>query len=149
MMVLEQIDVTDLRRAGTTRLNVAETYRYPDFQTLGPVAVEARITVTDTGVILAGHFTGEIEEPCDRCLLPYHRTLSSRFEERYVDHVFLPDSLTGGGEVQLQQNDFYDTLGADGILDLKDMVRQYVIMALSLDRICGGPACMLSGQQEA
>lgn len=140
-MSLAQIKLQDLVRAGQTSLAVSEPFVYEDLPVTGPVQVKAYLQVTDVGATVKGQLWATLEEPCDRCLEPYRRDISPRFLDRYV-YASLADH-PASKEVELAGDDFYDTIGPDGILDLEDLVRQHIILAMTTDRICGQSDCKM------
>ncbi len=141
-MVLEQIKVKDLLRANQKELTVNEQYEYDDLPTTGPVDVKAYIELNSTGLVVKGRFAANVEEPCDRCYEPFERTLHGRFEDRFV-YQSLIEEHPAGAEVELHDEDFYDTLGADGLLDLKDLIYQHIILAMSSNRVCEKENCTI------
>lgn len=138
-MALETIKLKDLIRAGQKELLVQETYEYEDLPLKEPVQVQAQIRLNTTGVTVLGKFKAVVEEPCDRCYEPFERTLQNSFEERYVYESFI--DLAPPSERELRSEDFYETLEPEGDLDLKDLVHQHIILAMSADRICERETC--------
>lgn len=141
-MIQETIKLKDLIRTGQKEVVLDESYTYEDLPLTAPVQVTARVRLTSTGVTVQGTFHAISEEPCDRCLEPFKRELSQRFDERYV-YESLTD-FSSASEMELHEEDFYDTIGPEGILDLKDLVRQHLVLALSADRICERETCVIS-----
>lgn len=140
-LTAETLQLKELIRLGQTDVQVQGRYDYDDLPVTQPVEVSARVTLSETGATVRGQFTAVVEEPCDRCTDPFSRTLEETFSERFVY-----DSLTAQpspGEFELHDEDFYDTIGPDGILDLKDLVYQHVLIALGINRFCGRETCQL------
>jgi uncharacterized metal-binding protein YceD (DUF177 family) len=141
-MAIERIRVKDMINTGQKEVRLDEQYDYADLlPTKEPVHVDALAHLTATGLAINGNFEAHLEEPCDRCSSPYERWINSRFEEQYV-HAALVDEVPGG-DMQLHNEDFYDVLGPDGTLDVKDLVYQHIIIAMSNDRVCNQETCTL------
>jgi uncharacterized metal-binding protein YceD (DUF177 family) len=146
-MIQETIKLKDLIRAGQKEVVVDEAYTYEDLPMKAPVRVQAHVRLTSTGVTVKGSFDALAEEPCDRCLEPFERQIFQRFDERYV-YESLTD-FSSASEMELHEEDFYDTIGPEGVLDLKDLVRQHLVLALSTDRICERDTCVIQSGASA
>lgn len=139
-MAVGQVHIKDLIRAGQRELSLEEDYDYPDLPVKGTVHLNAHLQLSSIGAIVSGVFQGVLQEPCDRCLEPFERPVQSRFEERFVYQSMVEDTMRSG-EIELMESDFYDTIGPEGILDVKDLVYQHIILAMSNDRICNRESC--------
>lgn len=66
----------------------------------------------------------------DRTLEPFETDLDVRFDEglEIVDKVILPDTL------ELNQEDAVDQIGVDEPIDLNELLRQYVILSLPMQK---------------
>lgn len=139
-MAIETVYLKDLLRTGQTDVVLSEAYAYDDLPVVGVASTDLRLSVNNTGMTAKGRYEATVEEPCDRCFEPYQRILSGRIDERFVY-----ESLTdpSGGERELQPEDFYDVIGDDGVVDIKDLIRQYIVLGLSTDRVCNSDGCNL------
>jgi len=138
-MSQETIKLKDLIRTGHKEASWDAQYEYDDIPLVGSAHFTGHIQLTSTGVNLQGDIDATSEEPCDRCAEPYRRTIEEHLNDRFV-YAALVETWSSG-EKQLTEDDFFDTIGPDGILDLKDIVHQYLVMALSGDRVCNRPGC--------
>lgn len=142
-MAIEQVRLKDLIRDQQKELTLDERYEYDDLPVEEPVSVQCHIKLKSTGVDVVGRYQAHVKEPCDRCFEPFEREIRRSFEDRFV-YESLTDTQ-GTGEVELHEEDFYDTIGYDGVLDVKDLVRQHIIIALSSDRVCENETCIIPG----
>ena len=94
----------------------------------GPV----RLMRTGEGVLVQGHLTGELSMPCSRCLEPV--TVPVDID---VVEVFSPtlDILTGQA-VQPEDDDTALWIDEHHILDLREVLRQDLLVALPLHPLC-------------
>lgn len=141
-MVLEKIKIKDLIRSGERELAIQEFYSYEDLPLKDPVQVVTRIRLNSVGLTVSGSFRALLEEPCDRCYEPFERIVSDSFEERFV-YEPLTDK-TPPGEMELRSENFYEPVDPEGELDLKDLVHQLVVIAISHDRVCRRDSCSLT-----
>jgi len=136
---MEKVKIKDLIRTGQKELDIDAEYTYEDLPEKEPVEVHAHIWLTSTGLNVRGKLHTLIEEPCDRCFEPFEREINRYFEDKFVYESFIDDSRSG--EIELHEEDFYDTTGAEGVLDLKDLVYQHLILSISTDRVCNKVTC--------
>jgi uncharacterized metal-binding protein YceD (DUF177 family) len=142
-MTREKIYLKDMIRTGQTEVSLQESYQYEDLPTVAPVTVEAHVLLNSTGGTVRGKFEAELEEPCDRCYEPYRRGIHESFDDRFVYESFIDAYPTG--DMELRSEDYYDTVGEDGILDVKDLVYQHIVIAMSADRVCEQETCVIKG----
>lgn len=140
-MTIESLKIKDFLRSGQKEVLLDEAYTYDDLPLTQDTHAKVTIKLNSTGLLVHGRFETEAEEPCDRCTQPHRRKLSDQFEERFVHTALLED--IGGGEHELHDEDFYDTIGPDGVLDVKDLIHQYLVIALSTDRVCNQSNCRI------
>jgi uncharacterized metal-binding protein YceD (DUF177 family) len=141
-MATEKIAIKELVRQGKNSLVLDEVYQYDDLPAKGPVQVHAELNLNATGLNVRGAFRAQIEEPCDRCYEPYERTLNVPFEERFV-YENLTDNYPSGGEFELHNEDFYEIVDAEGELDIKDLIYQLIVIAMTTDRVCQKGTCTI------
>lgn len=79
-----------------------------------------------------GHFTVELELDCDRCLVPFKWPISTDFDLLYAPE----DKAAPPEEANLNDEEaelgFYQGAG----LELVDILREQVLLALPMQRIC-------------
>ncbi len=81
---------------------------------------------------VAGHVSTRIEAACDRCLEPIAIPVDTDFDLIYRPAAYMPE----GDEVEVQEREtevgFYQGEG----LELKDVLREQVLLALPMHRVC-------------
>lgn len=105
----------------------------------GPV----RLINTDTGVLAQGRLLANAILPCARCLEPVTVTLSVELEEVFTPTI---DILTGKS-IMPDEEDRSLWIDQNHVLDLTDVLRQNVLLALPVHVLCRSscrglcPAC--------
>lgn len=96
--------------------------------------LEVRVVVSNSGskYLLDGHISGEITLQCDRCLEPYGHHLDTGFHVALVAR----QSESGSVEVELFQDDLGVEVVDDFILDLSELAREQVFLALPMKTLC-------------
>jgi uncharacterized protein len=102
---------------------------------IGRCELNLRATRTDDRVKLAGKLGTVVSFECDRCLAP----LSMPVEETF-DLVYVPP-LGTGEEHELGENDLLMGFYQNGIIDVDDLVREQIELALPMARLCN-EACL-------
>jgi len=115
-------------------------YVYPDGEPLlggneasrliGRSTVDATVTREGDRVELEGELNANVEFNCDRCLNPTRVPVSQRF-----DLVYVPP-LGTGDETELGEDDLQVGFYRDQIIDLDDLVREQIELALPMSRVC-------------
>lgn len=119
----------------------------PKLRQAGPLkaAGKVELIVSELGEIrVQGHLSVLMEADCDRCLEPASFPVDSDFELCYR-----PVTEGYGEEVKLDEGEaemgFYE---GDG-LELNDVLREYVLLALPMQRVCSEDCkgiCPVCGQ---
>ncbi|MBN3033068.1 MAG: DUF177 domain-containing protein [Candidatus Saganbacteria bacterium] len=100
-----------------------------------PVRVDLHLLNTGTSVLLSGTLETEAELECARCLKKFRRPVSARLSEEYVREVPAAPAKKGR-EIELKAEDFVYPLGPDETLDLNEMIRQNLVLALPIKVLC-------------
>lgn len=87
---------------------------------------------TDRGLLASFDARATVGERCARCLIPVDCPIRVRFEEEYVPIV---DANTGRRLGGVAQEEGF-TIGVDFVLDLREPLRQYVLMSEPLKPLC-------------
>lgn len=135
---MDTLNIKQFLQYGQDRLSVEEEYTFPDIQSRGPFNCSATIRTRATGLDVAGAISGEAELPCDRCLTLMRVPVTLTFDERFV---FFHDIEYGERDRERMIDDFYEEVDAEGELDLKDLMRQLILLDLAQPHICGQPNC--------
>ena len=119
----------------------------PKLRQTGPLKAAGKVELV-TGSLgeirVKGHLAVSMEADCDRCLEPAQCPVDSDFELYYR-----PVAEGYGEEVAIDQSEaemgFYE---GDGV-ELKDALREYVLLALPMQRVCNDNCkgiCPVCGQ---
>ena len=137
------LKIADLLRKLSLSHNAADTrfqgeYLFEDLPSDGPLHVDWTIQPEAAGLSVHGKLTGVLSLECARCLTPYKVLLDMPIDERYVFSSFTEDF---GKEKELLAEDFYETADEEGLLDLKDIARQFLLMEVENHPLCGTADC--------
>ncbi|MCD6288943.1 MAG: DUF177 domain-containing protein [Anaerolineae bacterium] len=87
---------------------------------------------TGTGVLVTGHLVTRVELVCSRCLTPFEAPLAIDVEEEFRPTV---DVITGRHLV-MEEEDEALWIDDHHVLDLTEVVRQDLLLALPLHPLC-------------
>ncbi len=97
-----------------------------------PAAVHGRIRRSGNEVELSGELTASIEAPCGRCLKPVRLPIHAEFAERFVPAV----SWRAEEQHELHEEDLNLAVFDGEIIDLDDVVREEILLALPGHTLC-------------
>jgi uncharacterized protein len=120
--------------AGTTRFRVIDDPEPdfgPDLQVANPVRGSVRLLRTQNAIIAYCQVRATVQLDCSRCLEPFLTDLTATFAEE-----FLPSINVVTGAALQSQEDTALRIDERHILDLTEITRQYLLMALPLNPIC-------------
>ena len=102
----------------------------------GPV--EGRLTARNTEelLIVDGEWRARMRLPCSRCLEEIVVPLSAPIQEEFG----LPGRQYPGGAGPIEQDEPAEAAFAEGVLDLTELLRQQVLLALPVSPVCR-PTC--------
>jgi uncharacterized protein len=116
-------------------------YVFPERQQLqdresrivGPSSIDARATRSGDELRLAGRVAATVEIDCARCLKPVPVKVDDSFDLFYIPSVnrLLPDE-----ERELAKDDLLVAFYRDDCLDLDDVVREQIELAIPMARLC-------------
>ncbi|MET0648703.1 MAG: DUF177 domain-containing protein [Pyrinomonadaceae bacterium] len=133
-----QIEVENLTAAASP---FAHTYRAEEVELeeegarlLSDVAVEGSATRKGEQVRLRGTLRTEVELLCDRCAAPESAPLAVEF-----DTSFIPQEVEAvkAENVELQAEDLILSAYEGGAVDLDELVREQILLALPSRHLCG------------
>lgn len=85
------------------------------------------LSKTSTGFFVSGEVKGKAQVCCDKCLDDFLMPVTFFLHERYVLSAFTqPESR--GKEQELHEEDFYEVIDGNGVLDLSDVFRQFFLL---------------------
>lgn len=97
-----------------------------------PLRVNAQATLKGEEVRVRGGIAGTVEAACDRCLAPVPLPLDLSFEARFIPAASYEESQT----VELQDEDLDFSVLTDDFIDLDELVREQVLLALPIRLLC-------------
>lgn len=132
---------------GSRRLVEIELDTFPldSALTARDVTASIRLTRLNTGVLAQGTAEGTVELECVRCLNQFDYAFSTRFAEQFRQTL----DISGGHGFTVPHEDREDDEGADELafeindaheIDLTELLRQWILLALPMNPICG-PNC--------
>lgn len=87
---------------------------------------EVEVFRTGQGVVLQGRVEADVPLVCSRCLLSFHETVRVRLDEEFS---LRPPELANG---ELGPQDFISWIGPEQQLDVREVVRQHMQMAIPM-----------------
>lgn len=88
---------------------------------------------TGDGILAMGDLYTTIELTCSRCLEVFSKSLRFRVEEEFIPTI---DLLTGARLPLAQANDTATIIDSHHVLDLTEVVRQDLILAVPMHAVC-------------
>ncbi len=101
---------------------------------------------TDRGILAEGKFSADITGSCSRCLVEVKKQISFIMEEEFFPAV----DISSGARLNPPPDEFKIT--ENHILDLREAIRQYIIMATPTRLLCRPDCpgiCPVCGQELA
>jgi len=120
------VDVTANLRHLSSELGMAED------EDASVVAGRVRLMRTNQGILVQGTLTGETLVQCARCLAPVVVPLEIELEELFVPTL----DIVTGKSILPEEEDQALWIDEHHILDLGEVVRQDVLLALPLHVVC-------------
>jgi uncharacterized protein len=135
-----KISLDELRALPQQRLDIDFKETLEGTQAVKPAVGDLTISAKSTGMQLTGKVQTLLKLNCDRCLRPFFQSLSVDIDERFViqglNEYDFAKSNTKERELA-KSSDFYETLPADNVLDITDVVYQAVTLATPTACLCG------------
>lgn len=141
-----KIDLTELLREIGAGTDIEEeekvSFSEDGLVLTRPVKVRAHLTNTGSSVLVNMVLETEAEFECSRCLGRFRCPFTCRIDEEYS---ILPPVPAAGKkkELELKEKDFVYPIGKDNTLDLDEIIRQNLILALPIKPLCG-PDCKVT-----
>lgn len=136
-----KIDVTELLQkiGNEADLEQSVKLRFPDEELVltQPANIKLHLVNTGASVLVRGKVETEIELECSRCLKTFKLPLSVTIEEEFSKH---PPENKSGGEIELKEEDFVYPIEKDNSIDLTEVIRQDLLLALPIKTLCS-PDC--------
>lgn len=104
----------------------------PDLGGVVPVTVEARVSRTNRGVLVAGRVTTALADVCGRCLAPLDLPVDAAFDEEVLPSV----DLASGAPVDRVPEPEAARLSDHHELDLEPLAREAIQLAAPIVPVC-------------
>jgi uncharacterized protein len=132
------LDVTELLRevGAEARVRGEEKLKFDkeEIDLSGPIKYNLKLLHTGLSVIVKGSLEAKVKLSCVRCLKDTLKTVKARVEEEFSKNS--PAYKKIGGEIELGDKDFVYEISPDNQIDIGEMIRQNLIMALPMKPIC-------------
>ena len=90
-----------------------------------------RLLRTDRGILVSGKISTKVDILCSRCLTHIEYPLDLDIEEEYFPTI----DVSSGTPLPLPKDDGFP-IGSNHILDLGEVVRQYILLATPMKPLC-------------
>jgi len=114
------------------------TYEIEEVPTKEPVSCSWLIYPDSTGISLNCNVKAVLKVDCKRCLEPFEVPIALELSESLM---FSRYNETFGKEKELLNDDFFETVDENGTLDLRDFVRQFLVMEAENHEYCDREGC--------
>ncbi|MCZ7575257.1 MAG: DUF177 domain-containing protein [Ardenticatenaceae bacterium] len=105
----------------------------PDLVPVAPITGEVRFIRTRDGVLVTGQLATVLEVNCNRCLEAFDLPISIEIEEEFKSKI---DLRTGAHLPVTDEDEVATLINEHHIIDLREVVRQDLLLALPLNPLC-------------
>ncbi len=102
----------------------------PELISREPLVGEIEMVRTADGILVRGELTTAVELQCDRCLEPFIQKVEFEIEEEFQP------AIDTGTEAQLPCGEEETRINDHHILDLTELMRQSIFLALPMHPVC-------------
>lgn len=135
-----KIDLTELLRRAGNEGDIEEeekaSYQEDGLVLTRPAKVRLHLVNTGPTVLMKGTVETEVEAQCARCGTRFRMPLTAKIDEEFSENPPRPKLKKGGKEVELRESDFVYPIGKDNTLDLTEIIRQNLLLALPIKTLC-------------
>ncbi|MFH1361061.1 MAG: YceD family protein [bacterium] len=132
-----KIDLTELLQQPDGEINIEQVKQIDleddEVKLLKPVEITAQLLNTGLTVLLLGSAKTVVELECSRCLKKLELPLSIKIEEEYAK---AQGSSARKKEIELKAADFVYPIEPDNSIDLREMLRQNILLAIPTKTLC-------------
>jgi uncharacterized metal-binding protein YceD (DUF177 family) len=114
------------------------TFVIDEVPTKEPISCSWLIYPHSTGINLSCNVKAILTVNCTRCLEPFEVPIALKLSESLMFSSF---NETSGKEKELFNDDFFETVDENGTLDLRDFVRQFLVMEAENHEYCDREDC--------
>ena len=136
-----KIDLTELlQKVGNEAdLEQSQEVSFPDdgLNLTKPARIRFHLVNTGDLVLVNGQVETEAELECSRCLKTYKIPLAVKIDEEFSRQ---PPELKSGGGIELREEDFVYPIEKDNTIDLTEVLRQNLLLAVPMKTLCS-PDC--------
>lgn len=136
-----KIDLTELLQKVGSEADVLQTEKvsFPedDLTLTEPVKIKIHLINSGPSVLLHGEAQTEAQLECSRCLKTFKLPLTVEIEEEFTKEPIVKKS---GKEIELRKEDFTYPIEKDNTIDLTELIRQELLLAMPIRTICS-PDC--------
>lgn len=119
---------TDLRQPIEGTIDLEST----EVESIAPIDGEVRFQRTNVGILATGAFESRVRMQCIRCLEPVDEDITVSFDEMYLPTI----EVNTGRPMPPITEELGFAIDARHHLDLAEMIRQQVILALPMQPLC-------------
>lgn len=142
----DTLKISDITKNNPGNAAFTGGYTFEDLDTLGEITCDWKVKPETAGLSVKGNIRGVLSMECARCLMTYPLPVDLQIHERYVlDYYTDPYER----EKELQPEDFFEVVNEEGVLDLKDLVHQFLILEAANHTTCGRSDCEWANTSQA
>lgn len=101
-------------------------------QLIGEMTGSVRLHRTNQGVLADGLIAAQVERQCDRCLEPFTTTMTFPLREQFYPTI----DIDTGEPLPAAEDELVFPIDQNHLLDLREAVRQNLLLALPMRAIC-------------
>ena len=90
------------------------------------------LTHAGQGILVQGKLSAQVELVCSRCLKPFPYSLNFSLEEEFLPTI----DVSSGLPLSLPEESEGFTIDGNHILDLGEVIRQYILLNLPMKPLC-------------
>lgn len=143
-----KIDLTELLQKVGNEADIeqSEQVSFPDdgLNLTKPVKIDLHLVNTGGSALLIGQAETEVELECSRCLKSFKQPVSLKIEEEYVKAPFMPQNSK---DMELKPEDFVSLIEKDNSIDLTELIRQDLLLALPVQPLCSANCEGIKGEK--
>jgi len=136
-----KIDLTELLQKVGNEADLEQTmelrFQDEELNLTQPAKIMLHLTNTGDSVLVRGKVEAEVELECSRCLKTFKLPLSIKIEEEFSRAT---TEFKGGKENELKEEDFVYPIEKDNTIDLTEVLRQDLLLAIPIKTLCN-PDC--------
>lgn len=104
----------------------------PEIEVCDELTGNIRLLRTLDGILVTGTLRTTIESVCDRCLATYRQEVQLELEDEFKPSI----DIVSGASLPVQAEDTDNVIDAHHILDMREVVRQRVLLGSPLHPLC-------------